>query len=398
VLVTDDRDSEWTRRCLRHADEILLLARGDAPAVPHQLELRLCSGDQRVTSARQTLVLLHGPDTAHPQGSPAWLDRRPIDALVHVRRDSARDMARLARIVSGNAIGLVLAGGGARGFAHLGVYRALEEHGIEVDLIAGTSMGAAMGAAMSLDLRADRLLEITRAIFRRSPMSDYNLLPMISVFRGRQLRKAVESYVHEAIGCQADVRDSWRTLCCVATNYSRASEKLIMRGSLSKAVLASASIPVALPPVPWEGDLLVDGCVFNNFPATAMVAMNARRIIGVDLSSRKAPPFEHDEIPGPFQLLRDGLRGAGRKYQLPTLPTVMMTTSVLYSESQREQARSSVDIYINPELDAVSVTDWKSVERIAKLGYDAARRVLASMSEEELAPYRDDRAPAEPGS
>jgi NTE family protein len=388
VFVADERDSEWTRRCLRQADEVLLLARGDAPPRLHEMESALCAGEAAITSAGQTLVLLHGPGTPHPHGTPQWLDRRPVDSLVHVRSDSARDVSRLARIVSGNAVGLVCAGGGARGFAHLGVYKALEEFGIEVDLIAGTSMGAAMGAAISLDLRADALIEITRKVFQKSPISDYNLVPVLSLFRGRKLKESIESYIRAAIGKDADVSDSWRTLCCVATNYTQASEKIITRGSLSKAILASASIPVALPPVPWEGDLLVDGCVFNNFPATVMIAMNARRIVGIDLSSRKPRAYEHEEIPGPLQLLRDNFRGRRRKYHLPTLGTVMMTSNLLYSESRREQARQSVDLYINPELSGVAVLDWKSFDRVVKAGYESARQLLAAMSEEELARYR----------
>jgi NTE family protein len=390
LFVTDDRDTEWTRRCLRQADEVLLLARADATPQLHDLESTFCSGEEAITSARQTLVLLHDAGTSHPRGTPAWLDRRPIDNVVHVRRDSERDVSRLARIVSGNAVGLVLAGGGARGFAHLGVYKALEELGIEVDLIAGTSMGAAMGAAISLDLRADELIEITRRTFRKSPISDYNLLPMISLFRGRKLRDAIATYIRDTIGEDADISDSWRTVCCVATNYTQASEKILARGSLSRAILASASIPVALPPVPWEGDLLVDGCVFNNFPATVMMGMNARRIIGVDLSSRKPRPYEHAEIPGPLELLRDGFRGRRRRYRLPSLGTVMMTSNLLYSESRREQARSQVDVYINPELSGVAVLDWKAFDRVTKAGYESAKQVLSAMSEEELARYKGD--------
>jgi NTE family protein len=390
VLVTDDGDSEWTRRCLRHADEVLLLAQANAPARMPELERRLCTGEKAITSARQTLVLLHGGDTAHPSVTTAWLDRRPVDAVVHVRLHSPRDLSRLTRIVSGNAIGLVLGGGGARGFAQLGVYKALEEFGVEVDLVAGTSIGAAMGGAISLDLRADVLIDIMRRTFRANPTSDLNLIPLISLIRGKKLKRSIDNFLKEAIDHEADVSDSWRSLCCVATNYSQACEKVIARGPLARAVRASLSIPVALPPVPWEGDLLVDGGAFNNFPTTVMTAMGARRIIGVDLSSRHPRVYEHEEIPGTLELVRDRLRGSKlRKYWLPTLGTVMLTMSVLYSESRREQARQSVDIYINPALSGVPLLDWKAFDRIVDIGYESAKQVLSAMSGEQLAPYRN---------
>jgi NTE family protein len=391
LLVADDGDSDWTRRCLRHADKVFLLARADAPVGIRELERRLCMGEGAITGALQTLVLLHGRDTAHPKGTAAWLDRRPVDSHHHVRLDAPRDMTRLARILSGNAIGLVLGGGGARGFAHLGVYKALEELGVEVDLVAGTSIGAAMGAIISLDLKADALIDIARKTFRANPTSDYNVLPLLSLFKGRKLQRSIDRALIEATGHEADVADSWKTLRCVATNYSRACEKVIGRGPIGRTVRASVSIPAALPPVPWEGDLLIDGGVFNNFPTTVMTAMGARRIIGVDVSSRKARVYEHAEIPGTLELLRDRLRGSKRrKYRLPNLATVLMTTTILYSESQREQAKQSVDIYVNPPLSGVPLLEWKAFDRIVDIGYESARQVLSSMSDEELAPYRND--------
>jgi NTE family protein len=122
-----------------------------------------------------------------------------------------------------------------------------------------------------------------------------------------------------------------------------------------------------------------------------MTAMGARRIIGVDVSSRKARVYEHAEIPGTLELLRDRLRGSKRrKYRLPNLATVLMTTTILYSESQREQAKQSVDIYVNPPLSGVPLLEWKAFDRIVDIGYESARQVLSSMSDEELAPYRND--------
>lgn len=389
LFVTDGADTEWTRRCLRHADEVLLLANADSPVAVHELEQKLCVGQAAITGAKQTLVLLHSKDTDNPRDTAKWLDRRPVGGHLHIRRDSARDVARLARIVSGNAIAFVLAGGGARGFAHLGVYKALEEAGVEFDLVAGTSIGAAMGALVSLDIRADELIAIARETFASNPTGDVNFVPLVSLIQGKRLRRTIDGAVKRVFGFEADIADSWKTFRCVATNFSRASEEVIARGPMARGVRASVSIPVALPPVPWNGDLLIDGGVFNNFPTTVATAMGARRIVGVDLSGRKARRYDHDDVPGTFDLLRDRLRSK-RKYRLPGLGTTLMTTTILYSESRREQAKASVDVYVNPDVAGVSLLDWKAFDRIVEIGYKAAKEVLEGMSEKELAPYRNE--------
>ena len=378
VLLADDGETEWTRRCIRHADEVLFVARMDAPLRVHPIEERLCMGERSITAARQTLVLLHPEWKRHPTGSPAWLDRRPVDAHYHVRPERPRDVARLARALTGNATGLVLAGGGAKGAAHLGVYRALEEAGVEVDLVGGTSVGAMMAAYVSLDRPASELIELARRSFASRPTGDFSFLPLVSLFTGQRLKKTTYHAVVNATGAEADVADSWRTLFCVASSFSGAREVVITRGPLAHALRASSSIPGALPPVPHAGELLVDGGVFNNFPIDVMTRMGAGRIIGVDLSRRQAQPCEYEEVPGAWALLRDLVFGRRKaRYNVPSFLTLLVGTALLYSESRRQQAREAVDLYINPDLAAVGLLEWSAFDRAVELGYQEARRLLS---------------------
>lgn len=378
LLLADTGETEWTRRCIRHADEVLFVARMDAPLRVHPIEERLCSGERAITAARQSLVLLHPEWRRHPSGTAAWLDRRPVDAHYHVRPERIRDVARLARILTGNATGVVLSGGGAKGFAHLGAYQAIEEAGIEVDFVGGTSIGAVMAAYISFDRPAAELIEYARRAFARNPTGDYALLPLVSLVKGRRLKKTIRDAVVNATGAEADVLDSWRTLYCVASSFSAAREVVITRGQLDRVLRASVSIPVALPPVPHGGELLVDGGVFNNFPADVMTQMRARRIIGVDLARRTSLPCAYEEVPGTWDLLCDLFRGAANaRYGVPSLGTLLVGTTQLYSESRREQARSAVDVYVNPDLSAVGLLEWTAFDRTVALGYAETREVLA---------------------
>ena len=377
VLLADDGESEWTRRCIRHADEVLFVARMDAALRIHPIEERLCMGERAITAARQSLVLLHPEWRRHPAGTAAWTDRRPIDAHYHVRPERSRDIARLARILTGNATGLVLSGGGARGFAHLGVYKALEEAGIEVDLVGGTSIGAVMAAYVALDRPAEELIAYARRAFAKNPTGDYNLLPLVSFFKGKRLRRTISDAMVDATGLEADVLDSWLTMFCVASSFSGAREVVITRGPIDRALTASVSIVGAFPPVPLGGELLVDGGVFNNFPSDVMAGMGAGRMIGVELTRRAPQPWPYETFPGTWALLWDRLRGPGRaRYKVPSILGLLVGTSLLYSESRRQQSRESVDIYISPDLTSVSLLEWSAIDRTVDLGYQEARRVL----------------------
>jgi NTE family protein len=383
LLVADDGETEWTRRCIRHSDEVLFIARTDSPLRIHPVEERLCMAPRAITAARQSLVLLHSQWRRHPTGTAAWVDRRPIDAHYHVRGELPSDFARLGRILSGNAVGLVLSGGGAKGFAHLGAFKALEEAGIDVDMVGGTSIGAVMAGYVSFGRTAAELIEFARGAFETNPTGDFNLLPLISLMKGRRLKKVIRNAVVAVTGFEADALDSWLTFFCVASSYSGAREVVLTRGPIDRAIRASVSIPVALPAVPWDGELLVDGGIFNNFPANVMARMGASRLIGVDLSRREAQSFDFEEMPGSWQVLMDRKRHAG----VPSLGATLVETTLLYNESRREESRRAVDIYINPDLSRIGLLDWKSFDATVEIGYRETLDVLARMDAAQLAPY-----------
>ena len=225
LLVGDAVPSAWTSLTSRHCDELLLLADATQAPALHAIERDCLMQRSPASEAAEILVLLHPPDTVSPRGTREWLARRPVADHVHVRAGVERDMARLARVQSRTAVGLVLAGGGARGFAHLGVYRALRERGIEIDCVGGTSIGAVMAACMAADRPIDLVLDNARTSFKLNPTSDFNLLPVLSLIKGRRLRSVVERGIHELVGFDADIEDLWKDFFCVATNYSQASEQ-----------------------------------------------------------------------------------------------------------------------------------------------------------------------------
>ncbi|MBP6251215.1 MAG: cyclic nucleotide-binding domain-containing protein [Rubrivivax sp.] len=390
LLLADDSPTPWTERCSRHCDEILLLA--DAAQAPelHPTEARYLTTHKARSEAAEVLVLLHPADLACPSGTRAWLARRPVADHIHIRPTLDRDMARLARVQSRTAVGLVFAGGGARGCAHLGVYRALREAHIEVDCVGGTSIGAIMAALVASDRPPAEITGIARKAFSVNPTRDFNLIPLLSLIAGKRLRRTAREALHTLLGHDADVEDLWKNYYCVTSNYSQAREQVVTRGKLFKGLMASIAIPGALPPVPHDGDLLCDGGTFNNFPVDVMRGMRGiGRVIGVDLSVRKPRRIEHDEVPDTWALLRDRLRPRRhRRYKFPSLMSYLMNVTILYSSSRQRSARKLTDLYFNPPLERIGLLQWEKFDSIVRHGHEHGMAVLQEQSDAALAAWR----------
>ena len=382
LLLSDVTPTPWTYRCSRHCDELYLLADADAPAVIHAIEEDCLVRHPARTDAAEVLVLLHPAERRAPANTAAWLDRRPLADHLHIRPDLPRDMARLARLTSRTGVGLVLAGGGARGIAHLGVYRALQERGIEIDVVGGTSIGSVMAGYVATDQGVDAVMANARTVFASKPTSDFNFMPLLSLIKGRRLSSLVKTSLHALTGLDdVKVEDTWKTYYCVTTNYSKASEHIMRRGSLRNAILASIAIPGALPPMIVDGDLLCDGGTFNNFPVDVMRGMRGvGRVIGVDLPLSKPRRIAHDDVPGTWALLRDRLRPrAKRLYRLPSLAAYLMNVTVLYSVSRQRQSRKLTDVYMSPPLERVGMLQWNRFDQIVAQGHAHACEVLDAL-------------------
>ena len=387
VFVADAQRTEWTQRCIRHCDELLLVADADQPPTLHPNEADLHAQDNG-DDAQTVLVLLHPDARRTPTDTSRWLQGRQLSDHCHVRRGATRDWQRLGRVVSRNTVGLVLSGGGARGFAHLGVMRAMEEAGIGFDRVAGTSIGAVMAAYAAMDIPALEMIQAARHAFRTSPTGDYNLIPLLSLISGNRLRRIIDSAVVDSRGQHIDIEDLWKGYFCITSNYSAAREAVQTRGPLARSIRASVSIPGALPPVMLDGELHIDGGTFNNFPTDVMARRGAARIIGVDLLRERGHRYDMAEVPGPLELIRDKLRGRGRKYSLPSLTTLLLNTSMMYSYARQQESQSLVDMHFAPGVSKFGMLEWSQFDRIVDAGYRHAVAQLEKDGVAAIAPFQ----------
>jgi NTE family protein len=357
--------TDWSRLCLRQADRVYLIQSGAVPCVASPLEPLLAG-----SKCRADLVLLHAADAVEPSQCAGWLSRVTVEAHHHLRTGREADLLRLVRLVTGNAVGLVLSGGSARGFAHIGALRALRQAGIPLDLFAGTSVGAIVAAGAAVGWDDDELRDRMRAAFATSnPLGDYTL-PLIGLVKGRKVTRGLRTHFADRA-----IEDLWHGFFCLSTNLSSGRSKVHRSGPLWRALRASVAIPGVLPPVIEAGEVLVDGGTLNNFPVDVMSALQRGPVIGVNVAAGRsfASNVADLEAGSLWQLLRQ-VRG-----ETPSIIRLLMRVGTMSSAAQLKLARMQADLLIEPKLKHIDPLDWRAFDRGIAAGYEETMRALEAV-------------------
>jgi len=362
-LIAEPMPGEWNRLCLGHADRIVLLA--DASLAPSVTELERWLFD--ITEAHSHHVKIHlaliHPPGKEPQRTRDWLTVRRVDQHHHLRDQNSQDMARLARFLAGHAVGLVLAGGGARGFAHLGVIRALNEVGVTIDMVGGASFGALAASGLARNMTdAESFAELRIAFACEDPLGDYTL-PVISLVRGEHLERVLRNHL------PMDIEDLWLPFFAVSSDLSTNRVKVHERGPLWQAIRASVALPAILPPALEDGHLLVDGGILNNLPVDVMRERMQGAIIAVDLAIAAITAQGQQRIPGSLEYLAERVLHNRPREWAPTLSRIILQVTTMASRREAQNARKLADLYLNPPLQSFDFLDWHRMREIAETGY-----------------------------
>ncbi|MGQ0849297.1 MAG: cyclic nucleotide-binding domain-containing protein [Actinomycetota bacterium] len=360
-LEVDGAGPAWANRCLRHADRVVVIC-GSQPSSEERGRIReLLAGAN--PAAHRVLVVGYPPTVSVPSGSAALVAETGATRAINIRLGSPAELARVARVVTGRAYGLVLSGGGARGFAHIGVYKAMSELGMPIDWVGGSSIGSVFAALIALDLEPDVIEKLTERVFRG--VLDYTL-PVVSLVKGARITSNIE----EVVGTM-DVEDLWRGFFCISTNLTRSVRQIHDRGSVSRSVRASVAIPGVIPPVPWGEDLLVDGGVMDNLPVGTMRSIHPKgTIIAIDLAPSLGPRAKAD-----FGLSVSGWKALASKTRrsklvYPSIAAVLMRSMITASESQRSMKHEDSDLYIDLDLRGVGILEFDVVRPVVLAGYE----------------------------
>jgi NTE family protein len=365
VYLADPSASGWTRQCCRQADVLLLTANaGDPPrAWPDAISVAAAS-----VGVATELALIHDGSLAAGV-STAWLAATPSTAHHHIVDGS--DVARLARLLTHRGVGLVLSGGGARGFAHLGVIRALREARVPIDFVGGASIGGIIAAGAGMGWSDEEMrMRYQRSFVDTNPVNDYTF-PFVALTRGLKVSRLLKSEFGETL-----IEDLRLPFFCVSANLTTGRTLEHRQGMLWQALRASVAIPGVMPPVFQGEDVLVDGAAINNLPVDVMKVHAPGFIIGSDVGADRpfTADYEDAEQP-PFWRLFSRLRGGQRRINIfQILMRAGMIGSDLTALAQREMA----DIILKPMLDDVDLLNWQAFERAIEVGYEHTRQVLAN--------------------
>jgi NTE family protein len=358
----DSPESAWTNQCLRQADRIFLLARSDEPLPLRPLDL---PAFKERASGLPELLLLHPPGSR--AGLPEHFSLRSgmFESHHHIRAGNKADVARLARFISGRAVGLVLAGGGARGFAHIGIIKALMEADVPFDHLGGTSMGAIIAAGLAHEWSIEELTERMRTVFvTHNPLNDFTL-PLIALVRGKKASTMLMTNFGDI-----RIEELPKPFFCVSSDLTTGRIHEHRSGTLWRALRASVALPGILPPVTYHGHLLVDGGVMNNLPVDVMRehSMGAGPIIACDVTGEldlQARDDRYGERPW-WWLIGQRMRGN------PSIVSILMRSGTVGSEAQRRVVREQADYLIEPPMPTIGLRDWKKFDQAIKEGYETA--------------------------
>ena len=370
VYLGEAGHTAWSDLAVRHADLIIMAAAAAGDPAHRQWESSLLQGTN-APLARQALVLLHEGAPTTLTGTARWLRDRRVDFHLHVRAGIAADVDRLVRVLTGDAVGLVLGGGAVRGLAHLGVYRALCEANIPVDWIGGTSIGAVLGAAMAQGPPPAELIDAARRGFLAGkPFNDFTL-PLLSMLRGRRMDQLVANYF------SGDIEDLPLPFFCISSNLGDGVANVHDRGPLAAAVRASASLPGIFPPAVIDGRLVIDGGVLDNLPVDEMARRPVGQVIAVDVTSRNDYAVDYTAVPSPWAVLAGRWLPFRRRYRVPGLMSLLLKATEIGTMASARAAGGRADLLLRPPVSRFRLTDVKAFDDIVQAGFDHARAALA---------------------
>jgi predicted acylesterase/phospholipase RssA len=376
-LLADGEPTAWTAACIAFADTLVVVAEAAASlSLPH----RSLTPDDNAPCRRVELVLVHPPSTSMPTGTGRWLDAIPVDTHHHVRLEVGADLERVARRLQGLSVSLVLGGGSARGLAHLGVLKALEELRIPVDMTCGTSIGAVVAGVCALGRSAAGVADAINPFFSTySALLRPAAVPLVSTMSGLRMDKMCKTLFGDV-----HVEDTWVRNFSVASNLCLARPEVLDSGPLWFAVRASGSVPCLWPPVRHGDQVLVDGVVTNNLPGDLAVERQRGLTIAVNVIPREDPLFTTENVANSnsqWILRRLNVFGQSRE---PSLVDIGLRSLFMGTVRHADAVRREVDLFIEPDVGQFGfVFEKRRRNQIIEAGYRAAMESLTGWLERE---------------
>jgi NTE family protein len=359
VYLADTQQPAWSRLCLRQADAVLVIARGRSE--PKAVTLL----GQDVQSGIPVELVLLWDRKIEPSRTIPWLRLLRPQRHAHVR--SSADIGRLARVLTGKALGLVLSGGGARGFAHVGVAKALLEQGIAIDTVVGTSIGAVIGAAIATEWDYATMVRRIHEFSRIRLLSQLTF-PVRSLLSGRGLRASLDDWFGES-----EIEETPIPYACITTDLSLGTMVVHRRGKLRTWTRGSSSIPGVFPPVIDEEAIHIDGGVLNNLPTDVIREMGAGYVVAVDVASNYKASVDHtagrtERIPSVVDSVK------------PSILDLLIRVSMISSNARATTLRQQCDLLLVPQIN-LGLMNFRGYQAAIDSGYKTTKEKISDIQQ-----------------
>lgn len=361
LLETSNQDTAWSRLTSRQTDQLIFIASSDYDYNLKPVHSLFFEGSMS-EKVRKSLVCIHPENTSIPTPNQTLPGNIKPSDIFPVRANNDADVSRLCRFVTDNAVGVVLGGGGARGMAHVGVLRALEEQGIPIDIVCGNSMGALIGAQYAVGTDTSQLIRNTQKFVANGEVPT---LPLYSLLSGKKIEKNIK-----AMFGNHRLESMWRPFFCVSCNLSKAEIYVHETGELWQAVLASNSPAGILPPVIKDGNLLVDAALLDNVPVEAMrQRLRFGTVIAVDVDVNE--DLLVDESIESFNLTKGVKSWISKDKQegVPGILEILNRAGHLGGLARRKQAIPMANYYLQPPVSQFGLMAYKRGDEIAEMAY-----------------------------
>ncbi|CAM2011352.1 cyclic nucleotide-binding domain-containing protein [Acanthopleuribacter pedis] len=384
VYACDSGDTPWTMRCLRQADRLVLVAEADGSPEIAALERKIMEVLKRTGHAPCHLVLIQRPEAIEGKNTIAWL--KPRDYLAghhHIRKGNRSDLEALARKLTNRAVGVAFSGATIGGVAHLGVFRALVDQNLPMDVVAGSSSGAvaaglvAMGLSPSDAFKRGSGAQASRhTLFPRQP-------PYVSLTTGEEMNRLYKQTFGES-----RLEDQLINCLFTAVDINRHRLVRLRTGPIWLLVRASSSLPVLWPPVWIDDNLLVDGGMVSYLPLDEIredcaeglaVASDLDTGTGQEQSAFGNCKRYPQSISG-WRVLLERMLSFRKGLRYPKMGDILFH-SLCYSslQARRNAAESESLLVVRPELGAFDrfQADAAALIELERLTYETTKAKLA---------------------
>ena len=384
LLLCDEEYTPWTTWCLAISDKNIFVVEESAGVSNTELLNKMNLSEKDIPihlHDEKQLIIYHQSKNSFPSKTSSIIEMLPkISNHYHMSINNKNDSDRVSRLIAKKGIGLCLSGGGAKGNAHIGVYKALIEHNIPIDAVCGTSAGGIVASLIAFGYDPETIISRLKETYKRKSFKEYTI-PVTSII-------ATKKVIQDAIflGNDMDIEDLWIPYFSIAVNISKSKLDVIDKGPVYKATRATAALPGILLPVIKDTSFLVDGGLINNMPGDIMLKKYGGKLISVSVSPQEDLDAKFNDFPNQSSYFIKKLLRMNKKFphEIPGLSNILMRSIFVASSNKIKEVIDLSDLFLDLQVKDVGLLEFEKIDESVEFGYEYAMKKLKNFDKSSL--------------